>query len=203
MGRSLSNKSISMLVSKLRATDASSERGRDLHQIHLRREEIKSELIARGQEAIAYMVPLLMQGDELSHHAADVIGYINAEDSVKPLAIVLAGTYAHKIKRAVAIALGHMDSTNAKVALQIWRERQGRMSKHLLTFMQHNICPPNLLERLNWIAVYRNTSPYNVADAWILEHSDQPLSPDAEQRLRALHLTPDENAILEATLLME
>lgn len=203
MGRSLNNKSISMLVSKLRTAVASSERGRDLEQINLRREEIKSELIARGEESISYMIPLLMQGGELSHHAADVIGHIGAEYSVKPLAIVLAGAHPQSVKRAVAAALEHIDSENARIALQIWRERQERMSKQLLAFMQRNVCPPHLLERLNWIAVYRNTSPYKVADAWILDHSDQPLSPDAEQRLRALHLTPDENAMLEATLLMQ
>ncbi|MFZ4828681.1 MAG: hypothetical protein ACOYLB_15130 [Phototrophicaceae bacterium] len=202
MGRSLHNKSVSMLVSKLRTAVASSERGRDLNQINLRREEIKTELIARGEAALEEVIPLLLQGDALSHHAADVIGYIGAEHTVKPLATILAGEYPQTIKRAVAVALEHMDSDNARLALKIWRTRQELMLQRLLAFMQHNEATPPLLDRLNWLAMQRKVSPYQVADAWILEHSDQQLSPDAEQRLRTLHLTPRENALLEATLLM-
>lgn len=202
MGQSLHDKSVSMLVSKLRAVVASSERGRDLHEVNLRREAIKTELIARGEATLDELFPLLMQGDALSHHVADVIGYIGAEHTVKPLATILAGEHPQTIKRAVAVALERMESENARLALKIWRTRQDILLLHLQAFLQNNPTSQPLQDCLHELAVQRKVSPYQVADAWILEHSDQPLAPDAEQRLRTLHLTPRENALLEATLLM-
>ena len=197
--RNLAQKSIPLLISKLTSAIATSTRNRDLGTTIQRREDIKYELSQRGEAAIPPLIDLLRRGDaETATHAAAVLGQIAAPSAIIPLAHILAEPYPPYTKRSASKALRAINTPEAMLAVNIWQGRQDSVREQILTYMQEDKASDALQERLNQLAVRHNVAPRRVAEAYLLMTTDQSLSSDAQQRLNALRLSPNECALVES-----
>lgn len=199
--RDLSYKSVPLLLSKLSTTIATSHRSRDSGQYYNRREDLKDEIIGRGKAALDPLLDFLMRqtDTELCRHLADIIGAIGAQESVIPLAKILAEPYPHPTKRCAARALKIINTPDALVAINIWQGRIARVQVRLEAITREGKQDDPMLESLTRIAEQHQASPLRIADAWLLLTSPEQLSQDAQIRLNALLLTPQECEELENT----
>lgn len=201
MYNNLAGKSVSLLISKLTTSIATSQRSRNASDVFMRREEIKYQLIQHGDAAVDPVLELLRRhNDDVCDHAADILAGIEAERAVVPLAKILVEAYPQRTKQAAARALKGMQTPEAALALNLWQTRMDKLKSLLRGFIADSTAPDPLRERLTALADKHRTSAPAVAEAWLLITTTETLSLDAQARLNALRLTPDECAYLEETL---
>jgi HEAT repeat protein len=194
----ISQKSIPLLISKLTTAITASQRGRDQLRYAQRREEIKDELVLRGEAAIAPMIDLMKRrSDDLCLHAAEVLGRMGAEQAVLPLAQILAEPYPYFTRQCAVRALTAINTPDAALAVNIWQGRMGSVRHKVEAYLGGTEDDAQLLKRLGKLAQDHQVSARRVAEAYLLCTSET-LSPEAQIRLAQLHLTPDECAYIEA-----
>lgn len=197
----LTQKSIPLLISKLTSAIATTTRNRDIGAAINRREDIKYELARRGEAAIEPLLDLLKRSDDgTCDHAAAVIGQIGSPAAVVPLAHILAEPYPPHTKQCASKALRAINTPEAVLAVNIWHSRQTDIRQQILTFMQQGTASDPLQACLQQLATRRNTTPHHIAEAYLLMTSEESLSTDAQQRLNALRLSPNECALIEGVL---
>jgi len=194
----LSNKSIPLLISKLRTAIMTSQRARDGLDMWRRQEEIKDELVIRGAPALPALLSLFDHPDAATH-AADVVGRIASEDAVIPLARLLAEPAPQHSKRAAAKALSAINTPDATIAVNLYTSRlhevRGRVQNYVVNRGDGDEV---LAARLRTIAESHHANAEQIADAYLLLTTDETLSQDAQARLNAVPLTPDECAHIES-----
>ncbi len=194
----ISQKSIPLLISKLTTAITASQRGRDQLRYAQRREELKDELVLRGEAAITPMIDLMKhRSDEICLHAAEVLGRIGSEEAVIPLAQILAEPYPYYTRQCAARALGAINTPDAALAVNIWQGRMGTVRRLVEAYLGETDSEARLMERLGKVAEDHQVSMRRVAEAYLLSTSET-LSPEAQMRLAELLLTPDECAYIEA-----
>lgn len=193
-----SKKTVPMLISKLTTAIVTSQRSRDGLDAWRRREEIKDALVARRSEAVEPVLEWLRRhADDICDHAAEVLGHIGAAESVVPLAQILAEPYPQRTKRAAAKALEMMRTPEATLAVNLWRQRVDNVREQARAFIRDSQASDDFRQRLNAIAEFHRATPERVADAYLLLTEPQTLSIDAQARLTALPLSPEQCAQLE------
>ncbi len=197
--RNLSHKSVPLLISKLTSTIAASTRNRDMSNVIQRREDIKYELAQRGEAAVTPLLDLLRRGDEeTAKQAAAILGQIGLPSAVVPLAQILAGSYPPHTKRSASTALRAIKTPDAMLAVNIWQSRQTELREQILTYMQEDDASDALQTQLDQLAARHNVPPRRIAEAYLLMTTNQSLSTDAQRRLDALRLSPNECALIES-----
>jgi hypothetical protein len=195
----LSGKSIPLLVSKLKTAIMTSERARGGLDMWRRREEIKDELVLRGEAALLPVMDLFNSSDEATvAHAADIVGRIGKDSVIIPLARILAEPYPQPTKRAAAKALRAINTPDAVLAVNIWERRLNQVRQAVTSFIQDRTGDDALLKQLAALAQRHGVSLEAVADAYLLRTTDEALSLDAQSRLVAVPLTPQECAAIES-----
>ncbi|MEO0560791.1 MAG: hypothetical protein AAF125_01660 [Chloroflexota bacterium] len=191
------NKSVPLLISKLRTSIMASERSRGDMDMWRRREEIKDELGTRGAGVVTPLLDLLHHPDT-APHAAEVIGRVGTDETVIDLAKLLAGAYPHYTKRAVAKALKGINTPDAVLAVNIWAGRLGKVREQVQAFVVSGTASEDLQASLATLAARHNVTTERVAEAYLLATTDEILSLDAQARLRSLPLSADECAVIDA-----
>ena len=84
------------------------------------------------------------------------------------------------------------------LAVNIWQSRQTALREQILTYMQEDDASDALQAQLDQLAARHSVPPRRIAEAYLLMTTDQSLSTDAQQRLNALRLSPNECALIES-----
>lgn len=194
-----SYKSIPLLISKLTSAIVASHRGREVRNYHTRREEIKDELVLRGEAAIEPVLALMdnSHDNDVVYHAADIIGRIGSTTAVIPLAQMLAQPQPQHVKQSAAKALLALNTPDAALAVNIWQGRVEKVRERVQSYVSDNTNDEPLLRRLGGLAERHHVSLAQIADAYLLQTATENLSIDARARLDSLRLSPGECAYIE------